>query len=249
MKVYIVSLAYVPARIAIECMKQFYKHLGNIQVEHKVLMNHYPLNKELNDKLLLELFKHYKCDVHDQGANIGLSSGYNYLIEQCNLQDDDIVIGLDLDCWATTPNFGEALVKVLRGNKSIGWASLQNPHSVKELQERGFTPHVVDGVLVHEAHQACVNSICAWSGSFLNKLGGLKEPGKWYGGLESVSYPRVRQLGFKWIYLPTYTESFNSLVEADGCYRHYKWNYAHLRTTTLDFESWLNENPSRLELK
>ncbi len=244
MKIYMVSLAYAPSRIVIECMRQVYETIG-IPVEHHVLMNHYPINQELNDKVLLAVFDHYKCKVHDLGANTGLSGGYNYLIQQLNLQDDDIVLGLDLDCYPITQNYGQALVKVLRGDKSIGWASLQNQHSVRELSERGFTPHVVDSILVHEAHTACVNSICAWSGKFLNGFGGLQEPNKWYGGLEAMSFGKVKQLGFKWVYLPQYEERFHPTMQADRCYIVYKWSLAHLKTTTLSFAEWLKEDLTR----
>lgn len=247
-RIFMVSLAYVPSRIATECLKQVYKTIG-VDPLHLVLHNHYPIEQELNDKLLTTLFDHYDCSQFDLNGNTGLSAGYNFLISQCDLKDDDIVIGLDLDCFAVTQGWGEALVKVLRADPTIAWASLQNQHSVKELQERGFTPHTVDGVLVHEAHQACVNSICAWSGKFLNQLGGLKEPNQFYGGLESISMPKVKQLGMKWVYLPMFKEEHNDLMTADGCYRHWKWNYAHLKTTLLPFDQWLLEDPSRLELK
>ena len=243
-----VSLAFAPARVVLECMRQVYETIG-IPVEHHVLMNHYPINQDLNDKVLLTVFDHYKCKVHDLGANTGLSGGYNYLIKQLNLQDDDIVIGLDLDCYPVTQNYGQALVKVLKGDRSIGWASLQNQHSVRELAERGFTPHIVDGVLVHEAHTACVNSICAWSGKFLNGFGGLQEPSKWYGGLEAMSFSKVKQLGFKWVYLPQYEERFHFTMQADRCYIVYKWSLAHLKTTTLDFASWLAEDLTREKME
>lgn len=249
MKVYLVSLAFVPARIAIESMKQIYATIGNIQFEHKILMQHYPINKELNDKLLTTLFNHYNCTIYDLGKNVGLSAGYNYLIQQCNLQPGDIVIGSDLDVNPIGEHWGKAIVDVINTDPTIGWVSLQNQHSERELNARGFTTHTINNRICYEGHDACVQSIVGWSAASLQGMNGLEEQSKWYGGGEVVSYPKLKALGLRWVYLAQYKEAFSPLCESDGPYRHYKWNLAHLRTTTLDFESWLNEDPERLKLK
>jgi hypothetical protein len=248
MKIYMVSLAFVPARIAIESMKQIYATIGDIKFEHHILQQHYPIAKDLNDRLLYTLFDHYDCNVHDLGKNIGLSGGYNYLINRLNLKDDDLVIGTDLDVYPVTQGWGEALKRVAEADTNVGWISLQNQHSARELQERGYTPHNIGGVLCHEGHQACVQSIIGWTGRSLLGMGKLEENNQWYGGMESRSFPRLKALGLKWVYLPQYEEKFSPLVECDAPYRHYKWNLAHLKTTTLDFESWINEDKERLKL-
>ena len=46
-----------------------------------------------------------------------------------------------------------------------------------------------------------------------------------------------------------FREEYNDLLKCDGCYRHYKYNYAHLRTTKLSFADWLIEQPDRINLK
>jgi hypothetical protein len=195
------------------------------------------------------LFEHYGCKVHDLGKNMGLSGGLNYLINNLNLQDDDIVIGTDLDVWPTTQDFGKAIVEVLRADPTVGWVSLQNQHSKKELNERGYTIHTIGGHVCYEGHTPCVQSIIGWSAKSLKGLGQLKEQQHYYGGGEVVNHPRLKQLGLKWVYLPQYEEIFHPYCEGDRSYVVYKWNYSHLRTTKLSFADWLAEDPSRLELK
>jgi hypothetical protein len=249
MKIHLVSLAFVPARIAVECLKQVYATIGDIEFTHHVLHQHYPLSKDLNDRLLETMFQYYGCKTYDHGRNIGLSAGYNYLIEQCKLKEGDIVIGLDLDCFPTTPKWGEALVKVMQADPTIGWLSLMNQHAARELPERGFTTHTIGGHVCYEGHAPCVQSVIGWSAKSLLGLGGLQEQSQWYGGGEVTNWPRLKALGLKWMYLPEFKEEYNTLMESDGSYRHYKWNLAHLRTTALSFEDWLKESPERINLK
>jgi hypothetical protein len=242
-----VSLAFAPIRVISSCFQQVYKTIGR-PVEHHVLTNHYPIDHDVNEKVVKALCEAYKITWHDLGQNVGLSAGYNHLINNLNLQDDDVVIGVDPDTWPETPGWSNALVSVLQ-DKTIAWASLMNHHAVNELPQRGYTTHTVNGVIAYEAHQACVNSICAWPGWFLKRLNGLKEPNQWYGGIEIMSMPKIKQMGFKWVYLPEFKEAYHSRVEGDGPYRHYKWEYAHKHSTKLDFKAWLEQDPSRLELK
>lgn len=249
MRVIMVSLAFAPARVIIECMKQLYKFPGDIKFEHYVLNNHYPIDKDRNDLLLKTLFDSYGCKYFDLGANTGLAAGYNYLIKQANIQDDDIVIGADLDTYPVSPNWMNGIVNVMQADPTIGWCGLMNQHAKKELADRGCTTHTIANTVCLEGHTACVQSIIGWSGKSLNLLQELKEQNKWYGGMEVVSFPRLKQLNLRWVYLPQYNEEFSSLVEADRCYVIYKWSYAHLRNTTLDFESWIKEDPSRLDMK
>src|SRR6266853_5194619 len=121
MKIYMVSLAFAPARIMIESMRQVYETIGNIKYEHLLLNNHYPIDKKRNDKLLMTLLASYDCTLYDLESNVVLSAGYNFLIEKCNLQDEDIVLGIDPDVWPLTPGWGEALVKVLLADPTVGW--------------------------------------------------------------------------------------------------------------------------------
>jgi GT2 family glycosyltransferase len=249
MKIVMVSIAFAPARVIIECYKQVYKTIGNIQFEHYVLNNHYPDQEKFTDDVVKILCKHRNIKYFDLGENVGLSAGYNHLLNNIDLQDDDIVIGVDPDTWPVTQGWGEALVKVLsEPNTTIGWASLFTQHTQREFNERGYTKLIINGINCNKVNQAMLNSICAWKGKMLKEMKGLHEPRKFYGGFESMSYPIIKNLGFDWVFLPDYSEEFNDLVKADKFYTVYKYDYVHGKTS-LSFAEWLEEDPKRLNLK
>lgn len=247
-KLYMVSTAFAPARVVIPSLQQIYKTICR-PVEHHILNNHYPIDEERNTLLVKTAAESYGIKWHDLGKNVGLSGGLNYLINNLNLQDGDIVIGTDLDVFPTTMGWGIAIQQVLEADPSVGWVSLMNQHAKRELPERGYTIHTIGGNVCYEGHTACVQSIIGWSAKSLKGLGELKEQQFYYGGGEVTNHPRLKALGLKWVYIPQYEEIFHPHCEGDRCYVVYKWNYSHLKTTTLDFGSWLQEDLSRLDLK
>lgn len=241
MRVFMVTLGYAPARVLLACLDQVYQTIG-VDVEHHLLNNHYPVDMVRNDTLVESICKAYKIRYHDLGHNSGLSGGYNYLIANLRTEPDDIIIGLDPDTFPVTPNWGRALVSVLQQDKRIAWASLMNPPAEPELKQRGYVPEMVGGELVWHAQQACVNSICAWRAGTLQELGGLQEPKKYYGGIESMMFPMVKRLGLSWAYLPEYREECSPLVESHPLYRKYKQEYALKNSTQDDFATWLKKS-------
>jgi hypothetical protein len=249
-KVYMVSTAFVPIRVAAPCITQIKKTIG-IKAEWHIWHNHYPLEQELNDLLLEKLFDYYS--IRDWNChtteNVGLSTGLNNLIKRLDIADDDIILATDLDVGPVTPGWGQAIVDVLRADPTVGGVSLMNQHAERELAERGATIHTIDGKICLQGHTPVVQSIIGWTGKSLREVGFVQEQNHFYGGSEITMWPLMKSLGYKWVYLAEYKEEYNDLLKCDGCYRHYKWNYAHLRTTTLSFAAWLNEDPSRLELK
>lgn len=238
MRVVVVTLGYAPARILLACLDQVYKTIGLDNVEHYLLNNRYPIDQERNDKLVKSICDAYGITYFDLGYNLGLSAGYNYLIEQAKLNDDDLVIGIDPDVFPVTPGWGAALFETMQ-ESSFAWASLQNPHSKRELTERGFTEIIINKIKIQIAHQACVNSVCMWRYGVLKQLGFLQEPKKYYGGIESMMFPMVQRLGKHWVYLSDFHEMASPLVESEPLYKKFKWEYAHKLTTTLEFKEWL----------
>lgn len=238
MKIYAVTLGFAPSRILLTTFDQVYKTIG-IPVQHLLLNNHYPVDEERNDELVRAICQAYGVKYYDLGENVGLAAGYNYLLRDVIPYDpESIVIGIDPDTWPITKGWGAALADV-HSDPKIGWATLQNQASERELKERGFTARSVKDVPIYSAHQACVNSICAWKLSMLKELNWLSEPKKYYGGIEGHMFHMVKKMGLDWVYLPTFKEESSALVSSEELYRTYKWNYAHLNNTQLSFKEWL----------
>lgn len=255
MRVFTISTFFAPIRVIESSMTQVYRTIGNLNYpyRHLAINNQYPINKSLNNKMIKTMCDHYGIELFDEGRNLGLNSGLNYLLSKIDLQDNDLVIGLDGDVWPITPGWGKALTDSVIHGVDVGWSSLMFPIAENELSQRGYTIHTVQGsegpIVVWEALQAVVNSVCCWSGKMIKQLGSISDSGGYYGGLESISFPKIKSLGYKWIYTVQYKETpYEEKVKHDRCYVVYKWEYAHKKTTKLSFEEWLSEDPNRFEL-
>lgn len=238
MKVFVVTLAYAPARIFLTAIDQIYKTIG-IDVEHHVLQQHYPVDEKRNSRLIEFICDEYGIHYHDLGENVGLSQGYNYLISLTGQDPNDIIIGADCDVYPVTKNWGKALVEIA-SFKEIGWTSLQNRNSIHELPKRGYieakTPN---GTRIWQSHYPCTNSICAWRRETLIELNGLKEPKKYYGGIECQMFGMLNNLYKAWVYLPDYEEMSPEIVQSEPLYKEYKFEYALKNSTNLEFKDWL----------
>lgn len=241
MKVAAITLGFVPARIFKESMAQFYGTKNQFsKVSHHFLYQHYPLEKVKNEAELREICWAYEIQWHDAGRNLGLHEGWNYVMGQIE-QDYDAYIGFDPDSYPLTIGWDVALVGLL--HSPTVWSSLVGPRMVPELKLAGGPERRVRGILSQTVTKPIVNSICAWQGAFLRRVGGLKEHSKWYGHLEAAMWDEMTRQGEQWSFLPEFNEDDRLRDMADRAYTVWKWNHAHLRITELDFESWLATNP------
>lgn len=244
MRVIINTLAFAPFRVFKASVDQVYSTLGITDFEHRVLNQHYPINKAENTKLIREYCESRNMRWFDVGENIGLSGGYNYLIKQGNLEHEDIVILEDPDVWPVTPGWGEAIVRAVSPNEigiTIGIVSLMTPPAAYQKINVPYTDVHINGLKATLPHVAIINSLCGMPGRLLLKLGDLQESNKYYGGFESVNFPRLQEIGYSWAYLDDYKEEKldDNVAKPDHCYSLYKWAYAYEHSTDLDFESWL----------
>lgn len=240
MNVYAISLCFNRHDIVRESLAQYEAtKSGNVQYRHILVDQHYPLpNKQENRAKLRQLGPQY--EVLDPGRNLGLHHGFNWACSQLPLKDDDILIGYDPDSYPVTPGWDMALVTAIAHGGNVAWASLMNPISRRELDERGFTPRRIGHIHTLETHRPCVNSICAWRWDFLRKAGGLKEPTAFYGGLECAMWKALNDQKQKWVYLLEWHEKSYFFDKQDMVYRDYKWHHAHTGQWPGDFESYLH---------
>ena len=212
-----------------------------------VLNQHYPLpsHKEFQEGLIA-LSEKYNFTLFDEGKNLGLSAGLNYLIDKLN--NDDIVIGLDPDSLPATVGWDLAMVDLFK-DPTIVWTSLANAHSFGEMSERGFSTEMNNGYKIRVPHKPVVNSICAWRVSWLRSNGGIKEPNKYYGGLECATWRKVDQKNKRWVFLEHYwehsTPDFPIIV--DEKYTRYKFDHAH-KGDPRSFDEWLGDENKNIDL-
>lgn len=239
MDTYIVTIGFTPSRILENCLRQVYKTIGIVPKRHILLDNNYPKNRDKNSLEIHKLCRQYYMEYYNCGENMGLGAGYRWLVDKCNAQDGDIIIGIDPDTWPITPNWGIALQEVMSADDRVGWASLNvTPHTAREMQERGGKQSMLGSYVIQECPAACLNSICAWRPAMLRDVGGIHEPRKYYGGTESHMKPKLNLHNWRWVYLMDYKEEWNESVDSEEDYKEYKRQYVHGKTKD-DFGTWL----------
>lgn len=234
---YTITLGFTPSRILKESLRNFYA-TRCLQFEHIFLDNHYPINKEQNQLECMELCEEYGLTYIDAGKNLGLHHGFNYALKEIGFKKDDIVIAFDADSYPTIPMWDLALWDTLQ-DPEIAWSSLMNPRSMGDLKSKGYETRTIENREIWIAHNAVVNSVCAFRGDFLTSTEGLHEPNDWYGHLETDMFGRLQTLGLRWGFVNGYGESDHLRDMHDRDYVVYKWCLAHHRSWSGDFESWL----------
>jgi GT2 family glycosyltransferase len=184
--------------------------------------NNYP---NLSQAQVTRLKNKYGLTIIGERVNRGLSGGYNELIN--SNPNVKYAILFDCDSYPITKGWDKALIDVIQSPK-VAYLSLMFDVAKGEMQERGFTPWEHEsGVVIWKPKQACVQSISCADLDYLREIGGLKEPKKYYGGLESMMFKYWnddKQIG--------YVDGFYEVqhpydLKVDAKYKAYKWAYAH----------------------
>jgi GT2 family glycosyltransferase len=239
--IYAITLCFNRPDIIRESLEAFYRTKNpSTQIKHILVDQHYPLpDKKSVHFQIYRMAQEFGCVYLNPGRNLGLHKGFNWACKEMKMTADDIVIGYDGDSNPISPGWDMALVTAL-SNPDIAWSSLMNPRSKKELLERGYDEITVGGHLkVWITKNAVVNSVCAWRYSFLQASGGLQEPSEYYGHLESTMWQYLIKQKKKWAFTPGWEENDYKRNQADWQFTHYKWCYAHLKSWTGDFDSYL----------
>jgi hypothetical protein len=238
--VFTITLGYSPASLFHESTKRYYE-TNTIESKHFYIDQHYPLDREKNRERCLEICKTRGITVLDPGKNLGLHHGFNWALNEINPGKDDIVIAYDPDSYPMNVGWDRALVETIRSEPSIAWATLNGPRCQTDMSRFVCDDRVVAGRNVKIAPRAFVNTTCAWSVSFLEKIGGLRENSEFYGHLEAPMFHELTKIGLKQAFLIDYTESDHLRDLHDRAFQVWKWLHAHTGEYRGDFGQWLSE--------
>jgi hypothetical protein len=188
-----------------------------------ILDNHYSEESSLWLKCNAEK---YGYKLFDNGYNMGLHDGFNYLMQYVPTSH---VLGLDPDTLPMTAGFDSELMKHAADLRNV-WVSCFNTHSFSEMRKP-----ITEGQLIIPAHPV-VNSICLWQCDWLRGVGGVQEPTKLYGGLECCMWKYVDQKTKRWVFALNSLEACSNTVTdlSDPVYKAFKWAHAHVG----DKRSW-----------
>ncbi len=240
MKTYVLTLAYSNPDVWRAGMKSLDNTVMMTGVRHLILNNHYPLRQA---EMIAELDARSKLPdvaVFDVGRNLGLHEGLNYLMDQIELDDDDVVVGFDADEDPQQVGWLDAMLRVFAGDPKCGWLSLMSPPAKAYMKDHGFARLTVHGEEVHIPGYSLINTVCAWRGAAIKAMGRFTEPHLYYGGFEGHMMPRCMDAGF-WIgWMADYTVKPHHGL-ADPEYSNYKAHHVGFRHPEFpgSFEDWL----------
>lgn len=244
--VHFITLGFAPSRILEKGMQYFYETIKTPveNYQHHYLEQCYPVDKASNIEACVNVVSALNMIYYSKGLNLGLHQGFNHILNNIDLKDDDIIIAYDPDFHPLREGWDVALVNVLKDPR-IGWATLANPQSVREMTERGYEAGNINGETVWITHSAVTNITCGWKASFLKRAGGLTENRPFYGHLEAPMFHALTVQGLFWAFVHGYPDSDDLRNMHDQDYTDYKWVHAHEQTWNGDFESWLNAGKPR----
>lgn len=198
------------------------------------LDNHYPT---LTKAYKTRLKKKFNLTILDAGENLGLSGGYNYIIEQYPELKHAILY--DCDSNPETKGWDKSLMDTIKHPK-VAYLSLMFDNAKREMEERGFNPWLCGEHVIWKPKEACQQSISCVDLTYLRSIGGMQEPKKYYGGLESCMFKfwnEQNQIGY---IDGVYEKQMHKDDDTDPRYKEYKWKYAH-QGYDKSFDEYLKE--------
>lgn len=236
MSLFTITMGFVPARIWRQSCEAYYR-TAERKTEHIFVDQHYPLHEAENRRELWRICCEYGISVLDPGHNLGGTEGFNYALERIKLEPDDVVIGYDPDSYPITPGWDGALADAIALDPKIVWTSLMSQRANPELEARGYERRYLNQIEVWRTKQPVVNSVCGFRASWLQAVGGLRQPSKWYGGLECALWASLG--ASEWCFLPGWWEWDDIRDQQDREYLWWKWCSAHLKEWDGDFASYV----------
>lgn len=239
--IYVISLAYMPARIVGRSLASFYSTKNpDLQLQHILVDQHYPLDRRENETKIRWLCDYHEITYLDPGKNLGLHNGFNYAMEHIGVSQNDLVIGYDPDSVPITPGWDMALVRTIEGDpdRKIVWSSLLTPRALADLKRVGYRKKRIDGYIEAWLPLAPVtNSVCCFRGDWLLSVGGFWEPREYYGHLEAALWQRLG--GYQWAFCPGWQETDDMRADHDLDYNRWKHIHSHRDLFQGDFAAWL----------
>jgi len=239
LKVFCITLGFVPPRIWAKSCEQFYKTKDpDIEVHHYFVNQWYPLN-DYADMMEIHAINH-KYGVHwiDPQKNMGLHNGFNWALEQVKPADDDIIIGYDPDSFPCGPGWLKTFLIAL-SYPDVVWASSTSELLTADKKAKGYDVRQKEDRTFWLPKHAVANSVCAWKYNWLKEVGFLDEPRDYYGLLECNMWNKLKVTQKKWAFCMDHQEVDPLRTSHDRSYVMYKWCHAHLNSWPGDFKSYL----------
>lgn len=227
--IYLITLGYVPNKLFRHTAKRLTESLsGKREIRRIFVQKPYPLNTAENLELNRQTCQETGYEFWQRDVDSGAAGDFNLTLQALNIQPNDAVICYDHDSFPVHDGWDYAMVRVLEEEPKIDWVTLWHEVTAREFQERGgHKPRKVAGFWIREAKVNMMVMASMFRGSFLLHCGGLIQPFKYYGGIESAMALKLQQRGTRKAFLRDYWEDQRLKVHQDDEYM--RWKNYHVR--------------------
>lgn len=247
MKTIVVTPAFCKAELLDYSLGNYYENQTQ-SFEHYILLNHYPINKEENNRKIYDIAYKYNCKIFDNEFDRGLHEGLNNFLNKSNFPENTIMIGFDPDS-AIEPmsiGFDKAMDETLRiGKVDHGIAILALwgiGIDLKYRMNKGVFDKTLIGnkcVFLHPSVEMW--SVAAFDLDFIKQVGGFKQPHAYYGGAEIALCGDLVNNKRCLAYLTEYKERYHAYPKEEVIDQIYaEWKRDHLAGFTGSLEEYIN---------
>lgn len=172
--------------------------------------------------------------------NRGVARNWMWAVEELELNNNDVIIGMDPDSEPIDNGWADALVDVLTGGQKIAYCGLTRvspPGLATEVDESKiiYSRSVINTRKVRHYSQPIGWPMGGFSAGFVRERG-IWQPRSRYGFIE---HETIRNMGdWKWVMLDEFRDQTSDRGET--IYRDWKVEQAQGKTD-LDFEAWLKD--------
>lgn len=233
-KLHAFQLAYNEPELCREAIALFERYGGYPPSSKTIIDQHWPLSSAATRaERLMAIAQEFGWDYADPGKNLGVAGGYNWLIDHKKPDDGDIIFSIDPDERPQTVGYADAMMRVFEADHSA--VTVQVNHGIPEYTALPHQVLEIGGVKVNHYDRVTAWSMGAFSVGWLKRLGGMSQPHKVYGHVETQMYNKFYPLGGRAFILPDYKSVH---LEGNAIYRQWKDAAARFQTQ-LDFAGWL----------
>lgn len=237
MKLWTITLCHNPIEQISVGMHAYYSTTILPSTTHILVDHHWPIDYWAHRRRLLELAEQYSCYLMTPYENLGGHEGYNWVLRNLPLENDDLVIGYDGDSYPITPKWDMAFLQVME-DPSLAACSL-NLKYLDSLRPWKKTDDAngIEVVLPAGDNENEMFNVTIWRYSFLKENGLFQALCPFYGHVEIPMQNLIRKKGFRHVYLKNYFEDHNPIPNNSD---YVGWKDAHVRGKFLgNFKNWV----------
>lgn len=185
MKTWILTVSHVPPHVlqnSLVALKN--TTLPTEEYEHVILDHHWPKEYWATRHSILDVAMKFKCRVISNYRNIGGHEGFQWMLDECPIEHEDIVICYDPDSNPITPGWISAMKEVLTFNPPFNVIVALN-YPQMQIAAKNWQMTFQGGICVKKPECLEMTNVTGFRASFLKQYGFRSDRCEYYGHVES----------------------------------------------------------------